>query len=87
MELVELLEEMDRTEKAQADFGTPEPYTIVLTTPRKAEPSGEYVRLFGRSGPKGLFLTARRAARGGVNVTARYKIAEVRAYIQKELGE
>lgn len=86
----DLLEALDRAEDAFIEFwGAPDvlsgPATITLTNPRKREPRGETVRLFGRTGPKGQFLTCNHREDGLVDVTARYKISTLRAYIKKEM--
>jgi hypothetical protein len=85
----ELLEELDRVERAQNDLyeGGPAPSaTITLMAVYKNEPRGNTVRLFGNRGPTGEFLTAKDRRDGQLDVAARYKVSAVRAYILKELS-
>lgn len=86
-----LLELLNEAERAHIEFykecPTMPPATITLTSVRKTEPRGERVRIFGRKGPVGVFLTVKHRLFGcGLDVTARYNVAEVRAYILKEMG-
>jgi hypothetical protein len=52
---------------------------IVLVMYRMAEPRGQYVRLFGKSGPKGRFVGAELTndARRPVKVIADFAIADL----------
>ena len=57
---------------------------LILVLYRSTEPRGEYVRLLGRSGPRGRFVGAERMVSGGVKVIADFKAADVLAWLDKQ---
>ncbi len=48
---------------------------LILTTHRATEPRGQWVRLFGREGPRGRFVGADRVSGDTVRVIGDYPIA------------